>query len=230
VSAERSEDRRVLGLFAKAPVPGQVKTRLSPPLSPEDCASLYEAMLLDVIGQHARESACELALWYWPPEARSWFELHVPGAFELRPQRGSTLGARLAFAFREHAARGCGRIVVRGTDSPTLPLARVAEAFEALDRVDLVLCPDRDGGYNLVGLRQPCDALFEIELSTGTVLEQTRSRAERLGLRTLALPAHHDVDRYGDLERIRSELTPALTPRTLAWFECRVMPTTSIRS
>jgi rSAM/selenodomain-associated transferase 1 len=220
----------VLGLFAKAPVPGQVKTRLSPPLSPEDCAGLYEAMLLDVIEQHAREGACELALWYSPPEARTWFESRVPAAFELRPQRGSTLGARLAFAFREHAARGSGRIVVRGTDSPTLPIARVAEAFEALDRFDLVLCPDRDGGYNLVGLRSPCDSLFEIEFSTETVLEQTRKRAERLGLRALALAAHHDVDRYADLDRIRSELTPSLTPRTLAWLERREIPTVPTRS
>jgi len=217
--------RCVLGLFAKAPVPGQVKTRLSPPLSLEDCAQLYEAMLFDVIEQHARSIESALALWCAPPEAVGWFEARVPAAFDVLPQRGATLAARLAFAFREHVARGCERIVVRGTDSPTLPLARISEAFDALECVDLVLCPDRDGGYNLIGLRAPCDALFEIELSTGSVLEQTRKRAERIGLRSLILPAHHDIDRPADLERVRPELSMALTPRTLAWIERRESPT-----
>jgi hypothetical protein len=210
--------RRILGLFAKAPIAGQVKTRMCPPLTPEQAARLYEAMLLDVLDQHARELAAELVLWHAPPGAAGWFEARAPSVFRLLPQHGPTLAARLAFAFRTHAVEG-ERIVLRGTDSPTLPLARVHAAFEALETADLVLCPDRDGGYSLVGLRAACDALFEIELGTGSVLEQTRKQAARLGLSCVLLPAHHDVDVIEDLGRIRGELTRGLTPRTLDWLD-----------
>jgi rSAM/selenodomain-associated transferase 1 len=211
--------RAILGLFAKAPVAGQVKTRMCPPLTPAQAARLYEAMLLDVIDQHARARAAELVLWHAPADAADWFEARVPPACRLLPQRGATLAARLAFAFRTHSGEGCERIVLRGTDSPTLPLGRVEAAFEALDRADLVLCPDLDGGYSLVGLRTACDPLFEVELGTDSVLEQTRKQADRLGLSCVLLPAHHDVDVIGDLERIRSELTRQLTPRTLDWLD-----------
>jgi glycosyltransferase A (GT-A) superfamily protein (DUF2064 family) len=81
-----------------------------------------------------------------------------------------------------------------------------------------VLCPDRDGGYSLVGLRAACDALFEIELGTDSVLEQTRKQADRLGMSCVLLPAHHDVDVIADLDRIRDELSRELTPRTLEWL------------
>jgi hypothetical protein len=210
--------RRILGLFAKAPVAGQVKTRLSPPLSPEQSAQLYQAMLLDVLDQHAPASDPDLALWCSPADATGWFGARVPARCRVLPQVGASLGERLAHAVRTHAAEGYGRIALRGTDSPTLPQARIAAAFAALERVDLALCPDRDGGYNLIALREPCDALFALEMSTENVLTQTGKRAARLGLRCEILAPHRDVDVIEDLERIRSELSVESTPRTLAWF------------
>jgi uncharacterized protein len=210
---------KILGLFAKAPVAGQVKTRLSPPLSPGQCAALYEAMLLDVIDQHAPDRGADLALWCSPAEATGWFEARVPARCRVLPQAGATLGDRLAHAFRAHAAEGYERIALRGTDSPTLPQARIEAAFAALERADLALCPDRDGGYNLIALRAPCDRLFALEMSTESVLEQTRKQAVRLGLRCELLPPHHDVDVIEDLERIRSEVSVEFTPRTLAWLQ-----------
>jgi rSAM/selenodomain-associated transferase 1 len=184
---------RLLALFAKAPIPGQVKTRLSPPLSFAEAASLYEAMLLDILDQHAAASDADRVLWYAPPEAASWFEGAVSRGYRLRPQCGANLAARMRTVFHAHADEGYERVVLRGTDSPTLPLERISLAFEALERVDLVLCPDRDGGYNLIGLREPCDALFDLEMSTASVLA-------------------------ADLALIREALSEALTPRTLQWF------------
>jgi rSAM/selenodomain-associated transferase 1 len=212
---------RIVGLFAKAPVPGQVKTRLSPPLSPAECAQLYKAMLLDVLEQHARAGGADLVLWYAPAESAVWFEARAPAGCRLLPQRGPSLGARLASAFRTHTAEGYERIAIRGTDSPTLPLERVSEAFEALEHAEVVLCPDRDGGYNLIALRAACDALFEIEMSTESVLQQTRKRAAEQGMSCAVLSPHHDVDVIEDLERVRAELSVASTPRTLAWLEHR---------
>ncbi len=208
----------LLALFAKAPLPGQVKTRLCPPLSFSEAASLYEAMLLDILDQHASLEGAKRVLWFTPPEAASWFERTTPPGYRLRPQQGPDLAARMQRLFRAHALEGFGRIVLRGTDSPTLPLERVSSAFEALERVDLVLCPDRDGGYNLIGLRHPCDELFELELSTAQVLERTVARASEAGLCVEILPPHQDVDTAQDLMRIRDELSEALTPRTLRWL------------
>lgn len=207
--------RRILALFAKAPLPGQVKTRLAPELSLAQAAELYEAMLRDILDQHAAQRSFDLALWFTPQGERAWFERAVPPGMRLLPQIGENLAARMAELFRSHGAEGYDRIVLRGTDSPTLPLARVDEAFAALEYADLVLCPDRDGGYNLIGLRARCDALFALELSHAGVLTQTLAKARQLGLRADLLPGHHDVDTWADFLLLSRELDPRLTPRTL---------------
>jgi len=208
--------RRVLALFAKAPVPGAAKTRLSPPLTPERAAEFYEAMLLDVLDQHAAARDCELALWFTPAESEAWFAAHAPARYRRIAQRGDDLADRMRVLFRTHAAEGFERIVLRGTDSPTLPVARVDAAFAALDHSALVLCPDRDGGYNLIGQSVPHDALFALELSRATVLAATLARARELSLSCELLPAHHDVDTWEDVVRLGSGLDPAHTPRTFA--------------
>jgi rSAM/selenodomain-associated transferase 1 len=208
--------RRVLALFAKAPVPGFVKTRLAPEVSPERAAALYEAMLLDVLDQHASVSDCELALWFTPDDAEDWFAAHAPLRYRRLAQRGRDLAERMRELFRFHAAEGFDRIVLRGTDSPTLPASRIAEAFAALEHFPLVLCPDRDGGYNLIGLREPHDPLFALELSHANVLGATLARAREIGLACELLPGHHDVDTWRDLVRLGSELDVSRTPRTLA--------------
>jgi len=207
--------RRILALFAKAPVPGQVKTRLATEISLESAAALYEAMLLDILDQHAAERDCARALWFAPAEARDWFERVAPAGYRLLAQSGAGLAERMAAVFRFHGDEGFDRIVLRGTDSPTLPLERIDEAFAALERAELALCPDRDGGYNLIGLRAACDGLFALELSHAGVLSQTLARARALGLRSELLPAHHDVDTHADWLRLIPDLDPRLTPRTL---------------
>ena len=209
---------RALCLFAKAPIPGQVKTRLAPAVSPRDAAHLYEAMLLDILDQHARLPGADRVLWYSPLEAREWFAGAAPAVYRLMPQRGSVLGERMGRLFRTHAGEGYSRVVLRGTDSPTLPPAHVDEAFGALERNDLVLGPDPGGGYNLIGLREPCDELFEFEMSTPRVLETTLERADAAGLSWTLLPEHRDVDMPEDLDFVRRELSDDRTPRTSRWF------------
>jgi rSAM/selenodomain-associated transferase 1 len=200
-------------------VAGQVKTRLSPPLTPEQAADLYRAMLLDVLDQHATRTDVELVVWYTPRSAFEWFRASVPSRYRLLPQYGSDLGARMAHLFRVHHAEGYSRIVLRGTDSPTLPGERIREALERLETAEVVLCPDLDGGYNLIGLRAPCDALFSLEYSHSSVFEQTVARARAAGLSVAILPAHHDVDTGEDLERLSDTASEAWTPRTLHWLQ-----------
>jgi rSAM/selenodomain-associated transferase 1 len=175
-------------------------------------------MLLDVLDQHAGAPGIERVVWYTPQSAFGWFRAEVPPVYRLLPQQGPDLGARMARAFQVHRWEGYGRIVLRGTDSPTLPQAAIERAFALLERVDLVLCPDLDGGYNLIGLREPCPSLFQIEMSRSTVLAQTLERARSAGLVVELLPTHYDVDTAADLERLGPELTEARTPRTLRWL------------
>ena len=205
----------VLAVFAKAPVAGQVKTRMCPPLTPAQAAALYQAMLLDVLAQPPPDRQVARALWFTPAAQRAWFE-GAAADWILHLQEGEDLAARLRRAFRVHAEEGRSRMVVRGSDSPTLPPETVAAAFAALDKSDLAICPDRDGGYNLIGMRQPADALFELEMSRASVLEETLERARELHLSVHLLPGHHDVDTAEDLKR----LSPAsLAPRTARWLE-----------
>jgi hypothetical protein len=96
---------KVLALFARAPVAGQAKTRLSPPLTPEEAAELYRAMLLDVLDQHSTLGEVELAVWYTPRSAFEWFRDSVPSVYRLMPQYGSDLGATA----RPFPKRGSGR-------------------------------------------------------------------------------------------------------------------------
>ena len=120
--------------------------------------------------------------------------------------------------FRTHTAEGYDHMVLRGTDSPTLPRDRIDAAFAALDDHDVVLCPDLDGGYNLIGLCAARDEMFDIPMSTAAVLDETRERAEAAGLRVRLLEPHHDVDTADDLERLAAGLDAVDAPRTLAWL------------
>jgi len=208
----------VLALFAKAPVPGQVKTRLCPPLSPEEAADLYRAMLLDVLDQHAAGTGAERVVWYTPPSSFAWFGANVPAGYRLLPQYGPDLAARMAHVVWVHHQEGYQRIVLRGTDSPTLPMDSIERAFVLLEGTDLVFGPDPDGGYNLIGLRAPCERLFQVEMSRSTVLEQTLGHARAAGLGFELLPPHHDVDTAEDLERLAPGLSESRTPRTLDWL------------
>jgi rSAM/selenodomain-associated transferase 1 len=209
--------RRLLALFAKLPRPGEVKTRLAPSVGEEGAARLYEAMLLDILAQHA-EAGCDLALWFTPAEGRPWFEKHAPERYRLHEQQGPDLASRMGALFRAHTTERYDHVVLRGTDSPTLPVARIDEAFDALERSDVVVCPDLDGGYNLIGLCAARDEMFNISMSTGSVLDETLARADAAGLRVTLLPAHHDVDTGDDLALLAAGISGVEAPRTRAWL------------
>jgi glycosyltransferase A (GT-A) superfamily protein (DUF2064 family) len=113
-------------------------------------------------------------------------------------------------------------VLLRGSDSPTLDAAALAAALGALAVSDLVLCPDRDGGYNLVGLRKPAPGLFDHPMSTASVLDDTLARARRLGLSHTLLPAGFDLDTAADLALLaeaRRAGAGSLCPRTLAFLD-----------
>lgn len=213
-----------LGIFAKAPRAGRVKTRLCPPLSLEQAAALYDALLADVLAasaEAARRLRLEPVLYFDPPDARGLFEARVPDGFRLAPQVGPTLAARMAAAFIGTETEGRPLMLLRGSDSPALDAELLEEALARLDRgADLVLTPDQGGGYALIGMKRHHPSLFEVALSTPTVLNETLSRAQAAGLRASLTRPTFDLDVAADLaalDALPAKKSSVICPRTVAF-------------
>ncbi|HJV33935.1 TIGR04282 family arsenosugar biosynthesis glycosyltransferase [Geomonas sp.] len=191
--------KHALAIFAKTPVAGKVKTRLTPPLSPEQSAELYRCMLLDTV---ARMSALQFDTFLFYDGEPEFFHAASPH-LQLIRQTDASLGRRLEDAFTVLADLGYQARVVIGSDAPDLPLAFVRQAFDQLlDGRDAVFGPAEDGGYYLVGIRGEYGALFrDIPWSGPQVLVKSLATAERDGLDCALLPAWYDVDSAEDLQR-----------------------------
>lgn len=214
-------------VFAKHPVPGRVKTRLTPPLTPEEAAELYRCMLLDTLAKVRSLPNLNGYLFYQDePAALPYFQGIAPD-FVLQPQEGCDLGARMAGAFRAVLFRRHRRVVIVGTDAPDVPLDYLHHAFRALaeDAIDVVFGPSTDGGYYLLGLKALTDCLFEgIAWSTCTVLAESLARAEAAGLGVYLLPEWHDVDTAEDLQRCGLVQAESGAPLTREYIQQRRIP------
>jgi rSAM/selenodomain-associated transferase 1 len=240
--ASRCASDSALIIFAKAPIAGQVKTRLCPPLMPDEAASLHGSFVLDAlerskaaIAKHRlpldRYLACA-------PSARHVFFqiLEERHGVKLVDQAGEDLGARMAQACSTVFSLGYKNLLLTGTDVPSLPSETYRDALALLANHDLVLGPARDGGYYLIGMKRPAPELFtDIPWSTDRVLDLTRQKADRLGFKIGLLPAQRDIDTIDDLlalieeagigREIRgtlprpSPLATSLSPRTRGALE-----------
>ena len=200
---------RALITVSKKPEPGRTKTRLCPPLSGEQAAALYHSFLLDTLELMQQVEETQPVLAYTPDEAEPFFRELVPDGFELTPQVGPDLGERLHNVLSGCLQNGYDQVAVMDGDSPTLPVEILRQAFAALNDpgIDVVFGPCEDGGYYLIGLKQPNPALFrDIPMSTPQVAEETLRRAEAQGLCVHLLPRWYDVDVYADLQRLNEEL------------------------
>ena len=204
-----------LVLFTKAPVPGRVKTRLQPALSPEQAAALHQAFVEDsweTLQCLGRESIRLFADIDWP----RFRELAAPAGISL--QRGKDLGRRMLHCFKDLHNEGHDRIVIVGSDSPTLPGEYLDQAFDQLDKVDAVLGPADDGGYYAVGCRCPRSDMFDrVALSSPQTLQQTETAFRRAGLRSVRLPSWYDIDTPRDLVRLAAD--PRLPKHTRDWLD-----------
>lgn len=189
----------VLAIFAKQPVPGQVKTRLCPPLTETEAARLYQVALAETV-QRLWDSSPRLILFY--AGEYDWFSKAFPEV-QLVPQVSGGLGTRLQKAADQLFAAGAGPVLFIGSDSPDLPEALIRDALAELEHADVVTVPCLDGGYALLGLKQPCPQLFaDIPWSTPGVLEATRERVARAGLVYQELSEWDDLDDIDSLRRL----------------------------
>jgi hypothetical protein len=217
--------RGALIVFARQPAPGLVKTRLTPPLTRSKAAAFYTRMLDDVLELSATAAArlgLEARLVVHPGTATRELAARAPAQFAVVAQRGRDLAARMRHAVAEAAAGGFAPVLLRGSDSPTLDAELVASALEAVQRADVAISPDPDGGYNLIALRRPTPGLFSHRMGTMRVLDETVGNARRVGLRVDVLPASFDIDCVADLESLREARISGdhrHFPRTLAFAD-----------
>jgi uncharacterized protein len=197
-------------VFAKAPQPGRVKTRLIPALGAEGAAALAERLL-----EHAVRQAAA-AVQAWPgtlelcvaphTEHRLFQRLAVEHGLTLTSQGEGDIGQRMDRALtRALHGQGSEGALLIGSDLPALTTARLLEAAQALLEHDAVFVPALDGGYGLVGLKRPAPSLFDgIAWSTGAVMAQTRAKALKAGLRWAELAPVPDIDEPEDLLHLPS--------------------------
>ncbi len=226
--------RRVLGLFAKQPTPGQVKTRLAAQTSPQWAARVAETFLKDIVARLGNFAA-QRVLAYAPAQAESYFADLVQGRFNLIPQAEGDLGRRMETFLAGQLKEGAQSVVLVGADSPTIPLAFIDQAFEELTQADLVLGPATDGGYYLLGVSSGQSAggsclcafwplpsagcplscplptahcpLFQgIAWGQPTVLRETIAQLEGSSVRLKLLSPWYDVDTLDDWRMLQGHL------------------------
>ncbi len=196
-------------VFARTPVPGRVKSRLWTHLTPQQSCQLHCASTNDVLAL-LDASLAGARKWLFlsepPPANLESAGLIVPRAFGVAVQEGADLGERMAAAFNRAFASGARRVVIFGSDSPTLPPGIVPQAFDRLRACDMVLGPTEDGGYYLIGCRRFDARVFtRVKWSTSRAFEQTRANAERFGYSIAEVETWFDLDEWKDIERIVEE-------------------------
>ena len=198
----KRQPKLLLVVVAKAPVAGEVKTRLFTHFTPEEAVDLYRCFLRDRIEEIGLLEGVDLAVAFTPADARDTFLRILGNGFELFAQKGDNLGQRLNNIFIEKLGRDYEAVSIIDSDTPDLPRSMVEQSFQILTsgQADTVFGPCDDGGYYLVGMRRPHPELFEdIPWSTEAVLPITLQRADRLGIRTKLLPGWNDQDTFEDL-------------------------------
>ncbi len=207
---ERNSTRGpALVIFAKAPVPGQVKTRLCPPLTPDEAATLHGSFVLDTL-ERTKAAVGKLKLQMdrylacTPSSGHVFFKImEERQGVKLIDQVGDDLGARMHYVVETMFSRGYRRTIIIGTDVPTVPLEYLRQALTLLENHDLTIGPALDGGYYLIGMNKPMPELFvDIPWSTDQVLRLTQEKAVVLGLKTALLERWRDVDTLDDLESL----------------------------
>ena len=223
-----------LGVFVKEPIPGTVKTRLGAEIGLDESAHLYEQFVNDLVGRF-RKLPQRLIMGYSPDtvSAKNWVgglfsgdqavsggnETGSTGGLEgitekvdLWSQPSGGLGERIiAFFYHAFSDPDVESVVLIGSDSPTIPREYLLRAFEWLRHEDCVVGPSSDGGYYLIGLRRPCDELFqEVVWSESSVLSQTIEKIQQAGLSLKLLPVWYDIDSRDDLEMLKGHLSGLL--------------------
>ncbi|MFQ5952210.1 MAG: TIGR04282 family arsenosugar biosynthesis glycosyltransferase [Candidatus Omnitrophota bacterium] len=199
--------KRCLVVFAKEPGKSRVKTRLSKQLSKTQRVELYKAFLKDTVDL-AESVRCEKKILAYDSGSGSPAYLkRIARPFKFYKQRGRDLGERMDNAFKYTSENKVDRTVIIGSDSPNLPVRQIEEAFRRLYRNDVVVGPSFDGGYYLIGMKEPCPGLFKgIKWGSDRVLKDTLKKSRRLGRKACVLKKWYDIDRPEDISKLKYDM------------------------
>ena len=197
------KDKNLLIFFIKAPWLGNVKTRLQPELTPEQLVMIYRAMVEDTVSQFGDVGFCDVIIFCYPADSSYEMKNWLGNRFEYFPQHGNDLGERMHNAIAEMLNQKYNKVLLTGSDIPTLDATIIMKALSSLDDHDLVLGPSLDGGYYLIGMKQPHPELFQgITWSTNHVFEQTMQKAREAKLEIMQIESKSDIDTYRELEQL----------------------------
>jgi len=184
----------------KAPVPGQVKTRLQPTLSAEQAAEAHRQLTRMTLERAFRKPLCQVALYCSPDTNHPFFDQCAQDyPLSLSVQHGDDLGQRMHNAFVESLSQYRHAILI-GCDCPSLTVADLEQAMTSLKNgYDVVIAPAQDGGYVLIGMNQPQAALFDgMRWSHSGVMQESRRRAMQANLKLHELALQRDIDTAAD--------------------------------
>jgi len=203
-----------IAVFAKAPVPGEVKTRLVPLLGPSGAAALHAGLVRRTLAMATQARPRAVDLWCAPTTDDPFFErCAAEFGVALHAQVGRDLGERMCHAIAA-GLHEADAVIVIGCDCPVLGAADLEAALGALRRHPVAIAPAEDGGYVLVGMTKPHEAIFrDIDWGTAAVMGQTRARLSAGRIDWHELPTRWDVDRPVDHARLQAE---GLLPEVLS--------------
>jgi len=215
-------DKFTILLFIKAPVKGQVKSRLAAVIGDEAAIYLYKNFILDIIDT-VKKTGYPFRICYYPPHAGAEVSSWLAGQYRIMPQQGSDLGERMENAFIRCFSEGFERAVLIGSDLPDLAPAVLQEAMASLGEHDVVIGPASDGGYYLIGFHDDTlvPQVFQgIPWSTETVFQETMAILRNSALSIGQAPEWNDVDTVEDLKALykRSKGTEFDTSRTMTYL------------
>ncbi len=202
-------ERRAIGLIAKGPVPGAVKTRLAFALGDEIATRLYSAFLRDALLVAGRVSGASTTAFHPADSRPGSFRRIAPPGISFAPDAGGDLGSVMEGAISRLLGGGANLAALIGADVPLLTPGEIESAFAVLESggADVVVGPSEDGGYHLIAMDTPQPELFsDVDWGTERVLEQTLELAAGAGLRVRLLDRRYDVDDLANLQRLAADL------------------------
>ena len=201
--------KKALIIFVKAPLPGTVKTRLQKDLGRDETVRVYKSFITEITSQYAGMRGFDRLLGCAPAKDHEFLkEIAEKNKMKTFDQRGSDLGKKIVNAFKDYFKKGYTRVILIGSDSPTIPKEFIRKAFRALEKNDFVVGPCCDGGMYLVGARKKIESrLFQnIPWDTSDVLNMVLEKLYRYRIQFSMLPFWYDVDNIDDFKFLKLHL------------------------
>ncbi len=196
---------RAVILFTRVPLPGKTKTRLYPFLTEEQCAYLHEAFIKDVYNE-IKNFGGDIFINYTPENKAGILKNMLGDTACFIPQKGDNIGERMNFAINRVLQKKYDACVLIGSDVPLISIDDIVEAFSILESKDVVISPTLDGGYYLIGMKEPCDSIFNISYGTDTVFARTEDAVRQADRSYGAGRILFDIDEKDDLLKLADYL------------------------